>query len=357
MKTFKRVILVLFVLLLIIGGFLAKTFYDAGEFKEISPVESADCRIVGGVLGSEDITIDPSTGMAFISSCDFRALNSGDSAPKGAVYGYDLKSPDPKLKELTSDFKGDFQPHGLGFYTGEDGLKILMVVNHGAGKHSVEIFEYKGGGLVHLRSVSSTLMHSPNDLIPVGPDKFYVTNDHGSESKNGRMLEDYLRLAKSYVLYYDGKYFRKVFDGLAYANGVNISPDGRTVYVAETVGRKIHVFDRDEKSGGLALKDSIEVETGVDNIEIDAKGNLWIGAHPKLLTFVQYSGDPEKLSPSEILKLNVIKGHGHTMVAQYREKGTRLSGSSVAAVYENKLLIGSVFDDKFLICTITPASE
>jgi len=38
-----------------------------------------------------------------------------------------------------------------------------------------------------------------------------------------------------YVLYYDGKRFRKVAKKLAYANGINTSPDSRTVYVAATV--------------------------------------------------------------------------------------------------------------------------
>jgi sugar lactone lactonase YvrE len=36
------------------------------------------------------------------------------------------------------------------------------------------------------------------------------------------------------VLYYDGQSFRKVAQALAYANGINISSDGQTVYVAAT---------------------------------------------------------------------------------------------------------------------------
>lgn len=47
-------------------------------------------------------------------------------------------------------------------------------------------------------------MHSPNDVIPVGPKAFYATNDHGGTSKWGRFLEEYLQLPRSFVLYYDG---------------------------------------------------------------------------------------------------------------------------------------------------------
>jgi arylesterase/paraoxonase len=104
------------------------------------------------------------------------------------------------------------------------------VVNHPRDGHFVEIFDYRGGKLVHRQSVSGALMHSPNDVLPVGPAAFYVTNDHGNATSFGRMAEEYLQLARSYVLYYDGKSFRKVAEALAYANGINISPDGQIVW-------------------------------------------------------------------------------------------------------------------------------
>jgi len=66
-------------------------------------------------------------------------------------------------------------------------------------------------------------MHSPNDILPVGPTSFYVTNDHGNSTVLGRMAEEYLQLARSYVLYYDGQNFRKVAEALAYANGINMT--------------------------------------------------------------------------------------------------------------------------------------
>jgi hypothetical protein len=36
----------------------------------------------------------------------------------------------------------------------------------------------------------------------------------------------------------------------------------------------------------------------------------------------------------------------------YLSHGKPLSGSSVAAVFENTLLIGSVFDEHFLLCNL-----
>ena len=81
-------------------------------------------------------------------------------------------------------------------------------------------------------------MHSPNDVAPTGARTFYVTNDHGYTTELGRMMEEYLQFAKSFILYYDGKAFKRVAEGLAYANGVALSPDRGRVYAAATVGQE-----------------------------------------------------------------------------------------------------------------------
>jgi arylesterase/paraoxonase len=251
---------------------------------------------------------------------------------------------------LTADFSKELNPHGIGWWMAENGDLSVFVVNHPRDGHFVEIFDYRGGKLVHRRSVSGDLMHSPNDVLPVGPDSFYVSNDHGNSTGFGRLAEEYLQLARSYVLYYDGKNFRRVAEGLAYANGINMSSDGRTVYVAATVGQKIYVYDRDGKTGDLSLRSTIEAGTGVDNIEIDQKGDLWVGCHPKLLTFVKYSKDPGVLSPSQVIKIEKRAAGPYNVREIYLNNGQPMSGASVAAVFEDTLLIGSVFDERFLLC-------
>ena len=353
MKFFKKTIISVLILVLVLAGLGAKTFYDAGEFKEITPHFNGQVKVIAGVLSSEDITIHPHSAMAFISSDDRRAHWSANSRSRqGAIHGFDLASANPRLMNLTEDFPRELNPHGIGWWMAQNGDLSLFVVNHREDGHFVEIFDYQGGKLAHRQSVSGALMHSPNDVLPVGPTAFYVTNDHGNTTVLGRMAEDYLQLARSYVLYYDGKNFRKVADALAYANGINISADGRTVYVAATVGQKIYVYDRDLNTGDLSPRRTIEAGTGVDNIEIDQEGDLWIGCHPKLLTFVKYSKDPRALSPSQVIKVEQKSPGQYDVEEIYLNNGQPLSGASVAAVFENTLLIGSVFDERFLLCRL-----
>jgi arylesterase/paraoxonase len=193
-------------------------------------------------------------------------------------------------------------------------------------------------------------MYSPNDVVAVGPRSFYVTNDHGSRTKFSRTLEEYLRLARSHVLYFDGENFKRASGGLLYANGINKSPDGRTIYVAAVTAGKIHVYDRDTATGALAPRTQIELGTGVDNIEVDGAGNLWAAAHPKLLTFVKHSKDGSHPSPSQVLKITPTGEKDFQVTEIFLDDGKWLSGASVGAAFENTLLVGPVFDDRFLVC-------
>jgi arylesterase/paraoxonase len=220
------------------------------------------------------------------------------------------------------------------------------------GESTVEIFTYRNGRLYHRETVRNAELTTPNDLIGVGPNQFYATIDHGWTSKWGKMIENYLQLPISYVLYYDGRQFIKVADGIGYANGIALSPDGETLYVGATVGRKIHVYSRDVKTGELAEKESIKLGTGVDNLDVHHDGSIWTGAHSKLLSFVAHSKDPNEPSPSEVVRLMPLKNGSYAVSRVYQNDGRELSGSSVAVSWQNRLLIGAVYDERFLDCTL-----
>ncbi|MCI0694157.1 SMP-30/gluconolactonase/LRE family protein [candidate division KSB1 bacterium] len=325
------------------------TIRHAGEFKNLKPHFDGQCQKIGGVAGAEDITIHPQTGVAFISANDRRALLAGEQT-QGAIYVYDLQAESPELKNLTATFSQELHPHGISLYSSDNGAASLFVVNHRPDGEFIEIFDYQDSTLVHRESIRGELMTSPNDVVAVGPRSFYVTNDHGNVSTFGRTAEEYLQLARSYVLYYDGQSFKKVAADILYANGINVSHDGKTVYVAACTGLKIHVYDRDAGSGALQLAKQIPLGTGVDNIELDAAGNLWAAAHPQLLTFTGHAKNASKLSPSEILKISFTANGDHQIEQIYLNEGDEISGSSVGAVFGQKLLVGSVFEKYFLVC-------
>jgi len=329
-------------------GFGLHLYTVAGEFKTLRPHYVGELRQIRPIIGAEDITIDYGSGFVFFSSDDRHAVARGQ-AKQGAIYLMKLNSGSRRLIELTREFKKEFHPHGFSLHIDHAGRRRLFVVNHQRTGSSVEIFDLEGDRLRHVRSVTGELMHSPNDVVAVDSDRFYVTNDHGNTSAFGRTLEDYLRLARSQVLYFDGEQFAVVAEGLKYANGINVSRDGETVYVAATIDGKINVYSREAGSGALMYRYDIDLGTGVDNIEVDPQGNLWVAAHPKLLTFVQHAKDPRNLSPSQVFFIR-FKGPGaYEVLEVFLDDGANISGSSVGAFYQGKLFIGSVFDKRVLV--------
>ncbi len=321
--------------LLGLAGYAAYLYTIAGELKDIRPHFAGSSRLVPGVPGPEDIEILADGSAAFISSLDRRAQLAGEPT-RGAIFYYDLHDSTAVPINLTPDAPADFHPHGLGLYEGDSTL--LFVVNHPRGDiegdlpgegpaHAIEVYAVDGARLTfRYRIVDEELLVAPNDVVPVGPRQFYASNDHGSGDKGVRKLEDYLRIAASHLVYYDGSRFTRLPGDYHYANGVAVSKDGTEVYLAATTDRSVFVFDRDLATSALSLRSQIFLDTGVDNIDVDSEGNLWIGSHPKLLTFVEHLHDPSVPSPSQVLRLRPDGAGGFEAVEVLRdERRTSLS--------------------------------
>lgn len=325
----------------------------AGETKTLEPVSAGVCTPIEGLVGAEDIVIDRERAVALISAYDRRAELAGEPT-RGAIYAYGLAAPEPELVELTAKFDGPLRPHGIGLWK-EPGRAVLFVVNHGREEEAIEIFDWTSDALVHRRTVTDELLISPNDVAPAGSDRFYATNDHGNRSPLGRTVEEYLQLRRANVVYFDGATVRPAAQKISYANGIALSPTGTTLYAAGTTRGRIHLFHVDPDSGELTRDRVLETGTGVDNIDVDRNGMLWVAAHPKLLTFVAHSKDPAVRSPSEVLWVDPTGQYEPAVRSVYLELGDALSGSSVAAAWGSRLLIGSVFEHA-LDCERDPAA-
>ena len=322
---------------------------NAGVFKNIQPVGTEICSVVKGVVGAEDISFIPGTNHAFISSYDRRVEVADPSLQiEGAIYLYNLD--DASLIKVSPKM-ADFKPHGISIYNGENGEMRLFVVDHANGQHQIQIFEYSDSKLTLVRTVQSDQIISPNDVVAVGPNQFYVTNDHGFVDGIMRKLEDYLMLPFSNVIYFDGISTKEVESGINYSNGININQAGDQLYLASVTSLNLYVYDRDTETNELSLTNKINTGTGIDNIEVDVNGDLWLGAHPQLLKFVSHAKSELNRSPSEILKIKASDG-SFDIETIYRSVGDPLSGSSVAAVKGNRMLVGGVFDPLMLDCSL-----
>ncbi|XP_003782730.1 serum paraoxonase/arylesterase 1 [Otolemur garnettii] len=324
--------------------------------REVTPVELPNCNFVKGIEnGSEDLEILPN-GLAFISSgLKYPGLKDFEPANPGKILLMDLNEKGLTVLELEitgSKFDlSSFNPHGISTFTDEDNTVYLLVVNHPDGKTTVELFKFQEEekSLLHLKTIRHKLLPNLNDIVAVGPEQFYGTNDHYFVHPYLRSWELYLGLSWSYVVYYSPNEVRVVAEGFDFANGISLSPDGKYVYIAELLAHKIHVYEKHANWTLTPLK-SLDFNTLVDNISVDpVTGDLWVGCHPNGMRI--FYNDPENPPASEVLRIQNILTEEPKVTLVYAENGTVLQGSTVASVYKGRLLIGTVFH-KALCCEL-----
>ncbi|XP_074539806.1 serum paraoxonase/arylesterase 2-like [Halichoeres trimaculatus] len=305
--------------------------------------------------GSEDITI-LGNGLAFISTgLKYPGLPPSDVLGKIVVLDMNDDSPvKPVELRMPRNFDLEsFNPHGISIYVDpNDDAVYLFVVNHPEHKSQVELFRFveEDFSLVHLKTIKHELLHSVNDIIAVGVESFYATNDHyfTSEFLKG-VVEPLLILPWTNVVYYSPEEVKIVSEGYYFANGINISPDKKYIYVADIFDHKVHVLKRKEDNSLVSVK-SVATGTIVDNIEVDPEtGDLWIGCHPNAMKVLMF--DPNNPPGSEVIRIQNIHSDQPLVTQVYADDGRVLMGSSVAAPYGGKLLIGTVFH-KALRCDL-----
>jgi len=355
MRQWKKWLGILFAAMAICMLFFAIRFVrTTGMFRAIEEVD-ASCRTIEAVPGPEDIVIDRERGFAFVSATDRRVLRAGGAESetlRGGIYLIDLNQPVERwtLVPVTPASPRSLRPHGLGLFISEDGTRSLFVVNHPAGRSDeVAILDVdRQGRLSHRRTVSDPLMVSLNDVQPVGPDRFYATNDHAAGTS--RALQDFLMLDQTNLVYFDGTRMHVAAKGLTYANGVNVSRDGMEIYVAETLDRALRIYHREIESGDLELTDIVSLEACADNIDVLENGDLLLGAHPKILEFASHAEDPEILSPSQVVEVSRDAAGDWSVRTLYLDKGDEVSGVATAAGYRDMMLLGPVFQSRIMAC-------
>lgn len=149
------------------------------------------------IPGPEDIAIDHAAGIAFVASqqrlsATGKILNP-EEMPGGAIFGLDLnRDPLVPRRLIQQETLGvPFHPRGCSLYCGAPGERRLLVISdRAAADHVVEVFDVDGGPLQHVRTVADPEhLISPNDLVALDGDQFYVAIDHGARSVNDLFLD------------------------------------------------------------------------------------------------------------------------------------------------------------------------
>jgi sugar lactone lactonase YvrE len=195
------------------------------------------------------------------------------------------------------------------------------------------------------------LLKNPNEVQALGPDRVLVTLD--KEAKAGSLMEvaegALERLTGKVLLLSPGE-ARIVADGLNMANGIALSPDGRTAYVAELVGRSLVLFDRDLATSRLTRRGTVPLGAAPDNLTVRPDGRVLIAGHPKLLTLaLGYQKSEYRRSPSMVLVYDPATNNVRQVMSS---DGSEIAASLVAVMdpLSRNVLIGSAFGPHVLQC-------
>ena len=121
-------------------------------------------------------------------------------------------------------------------------------------------------------------LSQPNDIAIDTKDRLFASDPNWKEN-TGRIWR----------IDTDGKF--TLLDSMGTTNGIEVSPDNKSLYVNESVQRKVWKYDLNEK-GEISNKRLIHEfpDFGMDGMRCDVDGNLYITRHGK--------GTVAKLSPS-----------------------------------------------------------
>ncbi len=350
-RLIKRIFKLAGLVLLAGIGFTAIIAYRGSWLRDVEPTFAGSCESLELSGSAEDIALDRERGIAYLSLLDRRGLVTGD-AVQGTVAKVDLtRRPLTAVTALDSQ-PAHFRPHGLSLFLDARGNRYLFSLNHpvnrGEEPELVERFvESTPGRFQHLDTFTDPLLLSPNDLAAVGRNQYYVVSDK-ARGVVGSLLQQ-LGLGGSPLTYVDNGTADDVLVNIARGGGINVSPDGGTLYVAETDGQRIRVLDRDAITGDVTEVRRIAVDTSPDNVDVAEDGSVWIGAHANTFKLIQHFA-AEKPAPSQVRQIR-ISGDSAEIEDIFLDDGSRISASSVGVSYEDLVLIGSITEKKLLICT------
>ena len=204
------------------------------------------------------------------------------------------------------------------------------------GNSTIEVFQVRSRDaetMTHLHTVADPNIATPNNIALANNEnskQFYITNDHGLQKVGIRShLSPLLGTGNVAFCTVDGG-CKLVSEGHKYPNGLT-QHDG-FVYVPSSMYGGIQVYRIAEGTNGLEKVEDIPINYGLDNLSVDAKGDIYAAAFPKGIEILQSFKDPYNSKPrSTVIRVRKAKNGTHSWekVLEDGEGGTLPGATTV----------------------------
>nr|XP_054774436.1 serum paraoxonase/arylesterase 1-like [Lytechinus pictus] len=335
-----KFLLVSFVGLVVIQHIL--TFvYIMGYHKFVFKHRPGKCKVLSFIdYGVADMELMPD-GLVIVASSNYRS-----NSKIGVIHTFNLSRPEDGFVRVVISGRpqGSFHPIGLSSVR-DAGSSYVYVVNKQNMGDCVEVYEWSmkenKPTMRFLKEINDPLMRRLSDVLAVGPDQFYVTNQAYSLDPGGRLFEHYMMFPWGSVLYCDPS-CRLVSNPIFEPSGIHISPDKKYIYVSLLYGMGVHGYKRDPATNALTPQTdrSVSLSSLVDNVFVDVNGSVWTANHPAAFKYEAYEKHKRILPPSQVLQIR-YRASSKEIFEVYSDDGTQLPASSSVVYYRDKLLIAS----------------
>ncbi|KAJ5165782.1 calcium-dependent phosphotriesterase [Penicillium capsulatum] len=382
-------------------GVIYKTFIHnfifliLGVGREIQPIEDFPwtcTRVRHSLLeGCEDIWFDEQDRKLY-AACNSLESRKGWS-PGGNLFNISARSRTDHIAVIDVDqpgsdglyglrqlkiggYQDDLDLHGFDVRKIDGRLRFWLInhrppVDHVTGEYldalvlgansTVEIFDLDetSDTLEHIKTVASEAIITPNG-VAVEEDGlgFVITNDHNTKTGTFRDLE---MLSGGGSLAYcrsdTGKCHIAADKGFFLANGIAHDKNGHYYVVNSASGLiTVHKLVNNE----LIQVESVNTGYPMDNLWLDADGNLIAVAFPDLIALIKSTMDPYNVVvPATVLTINDIAkqlktGGKNVKVSKLVEdRDSKSLPSSTGAVHDaksHKLFLAGIFSPFITIC-------
>ena len=130
----------------------------------------------------------------------------------------------------------------------------------------------KDGSITVLADAFEGLTLSSTNDVCVRADGMIFFTDPGANRKSPETAVQHQGV---YALNPETKEMKLLSDTAKYPNGIGVSPDGKTLYVADTMGKVVRAYDLAEDGSVTNERDFCEALTA-DGLTVDSQGNLWV---------------------------------------------------------------------------------
>ncbi len=157
------------------------------------------------------------------------------------------------------------QPSGLGFLPDGSLLVVSMLDRR--------LLRIDGDRVTEAADLSGVASHECNDMVVTPDGRAYVGSIGVPIMQSDRAVE-----TGSLILVEPGREPRIVADRLSFPNGCVVTPDGRTLIVAETIALRLTAFDIEPDGSLGGRRVFADVGHRTDGLCLDAEGAVWVAS-------------------------------------------------------------------------------